>query len=147
MGTPPLVEDLVYDVTRGNPTEVKVILASVVAALAIYQVLLIAVGYGKVRLPFLAAGAASGAHRASGDAIAAITVVIAFMCIAVFGFDLEYAAHVIAACALLGVLAFKIAVVRRGGSLGRFLPALGLTVLVLFVITWATSAGDFLSDQ
>jgi len=140
------VEDLVQDLTRGNPTEVKVILASVVTALAVYQVVLIAVGYGKLRLPFLAPSPASRAHRASGDTIAAITLVIAVMCISVFGFEDDATAHIVAACALLGVLAAKIAVVRRGGSLGRHLPVFGLTVLALFIITWATSAGPFLAD-
>jgi hypothetical protein len=48
------VEDLVESITRGNPTEVKVVLASVVLALACYQLVLIAVGYGKVRTGWLA---------------------------------------------------------------------------------------------
>ena len=66
------VEDLIDSLTRGNPTEVKVVLASVVTALAVYQLVLIAVGYGKLRPPFLGARPASLAHRASGDAIVAI---------------------------------------------------------------------------
>jgi hypothetical protein len=40
------VEDLVESVTRGNVTEVKVVLASVAVALGAYQLVLIAVGYG-----------------------------------------------------------------------------------------------------
>ena len=141
------MEDLVETVTRGNPTEVKVVLATVVAALAIYQVVLAAVTYGVVRPRFLTGAAAGAAHRASGDAIAAVTVVVAVLCVSVFGFDLEYAAHVIAATALLVVLAVKVVAVRRGGTLGRYLPAFGLTVLTLFVVTWLTSAGDFLADR
>ena len=58
-GTAPRVEELIESVTRGNPTEVKVLLASVALALAVYQLVLIAVGYGKLRLPFLAARPAS----------------------------------------------------------------------------------------
>jgi len=53
------VEDFVEQLSRGNVEEVKVVLASVVAALAIYQVLLMAVGYGRLRLPFLASRPAS----------------------------------------------------------------------------------------
>jgi hypothetical protein len=45
------VEDLFEDLTRGNVTEVKVVLASIVAALAVYQVVLMSVGYEKLRLP------------------------------------------------------------------------------------------------
>ena len=42
------------------------------------------------------------------------------------------------------VLAFKYAVLRWIPKLGRLLPLLGLTVFVLFVITWVTSAGVYL---
>lgn len=136
---------LVEDVTRGNVTEVKVVLASVVAALAVYQVSLMAVGYGKVRPRFLSAGSASTAHRAIGDAIVVVTIVVALMCLSYFEWD-EAGVHAIAGAALLGLLAVKVAVVRRGGRLGRILPLLGIGVFVLFALTWATSAGDFLAE-
>jgi hypothetical protein len=145
------VEDLVELLSRGNVEEVKVVLASVVAALAIYQVLLMAVGYGKLRLPFLAARPASSTHRAVGDTIVVITLVIAFMCISYFGFedgdsDEETRAllHASAGSALVAVLAFKVVVVRWWHRMGRFLPAIGLTVFALFMVTWLTSAGDYL---
>ena len=51
------MEDLIDSVTRGNPTEVKVLLASVALALAVYQLVLISVAYGKLRPPFLKARA------------------------------------------------------------------------------------------
>lgn len=57
---------------RGNVTEVKVLLTSAAAALAVYQLVLIAVGYGKLRPRFLDAGPAANAHRASGDTIAVL---------------------------------------------------------------------------
>jgi hypothetical protein len=82
-------EDLVESITRGNPTAVKVVLATVVVALAAYQVILAAVVYGRAKPRFLESGVAGVAHRASGRVIAAITAVVAFMCIAVFGYDLE----------------------------------------------------------
>jgi hypothetical protein len=80
------VEDLVGDIARGNVTEVKVVLASVVMALACYQLFLIAVGYGRVRPSFLAARPASLAHRAVGDALVVMVVVVALMCLSYFGF-------------------------------------------------------------
>jgi hypothetical protein len=52
--------------------------------------------------------------------------------------------HVAAAFLLLGVLGLKVLVVRRGRKSGRYLPLLGLTVFALFLITWITSAGDYL---
>jgi hypothetical protein len=143
----PPMEDLVSDLTRGNVTEVKVVLASVVMALACYQLALIAVGYGKLRLPFLAARPASSTHRAVGNAIVVITLVVAVMCLSYFELEDDASAHAIAAIALLIVLAFKIAVVRWLHGLSRLLPLLGLSVWVLFGVTFGTSAGDFLVSR
>jgi hypothetical protein len=137
------VEGLIEDVTRGNVTEVKVVLASVVLALAVYQVLLAAVTYGWLRLPFLSAGAAGWTHRASGDAILVLTAVTTTMCIGGYGFE-EGGAHTVVALILLSVFATKVLVVRLGGRLSRALPLLGVSLLLLFGITWLTSAGDFL---
>jgi hypothetical protein len=138
------MEDALEAITRGNVAEVKIVLASIAAALAVYQVALMAVGYGKLRLPLLAAAPASAAHRAAGDAIAVLTIVVATMCITVFGFSEDDAsAHVVLACALLAVFAFKVVVVRWWHALGRLLPALGITLLVLFWATWATAAAEY----
>lgn len=137
------MEDFFETVTRGNVTEVKVVLASVVGALAFYQVFLMAVGYGKLRLGFLRPAPASGAHRAIGDAIVVVSLVVAAMCLSYFELG-ENGAHVVAAVALIAVLAAKVVVVRRGGPASRLLPAMGISVLVLFIATWVTSAGDFL---
>jgi Family of unknown function (DUF6529) len=139
------VEDLIDTLTRGNPTEVKVVLGSVALALAVYQLVLISVGYGKVRLPFLAPRPASAAHRAVGDTIVVVLVVVAFMCVSYFGFEDDAALHAVAAIALLSVLALKIVVVRWWHAMGRFLPALGISVWLLLALTWLTSAGDFLA--
>jgi Family of unknown function (DUF6529) len=140
------VEDLVESLTRGNPTEVKVVLASVAFALAAYQLVLIAVGYGKLRPSFLAPRPASAAHRASGDAIVVILVVVAVMCVSVFGFEDDAVLHIAAGSALLAVLALKIAVLRRWHGAGRFLPLLGTSVFILLTLTWLSSAGSFLAD-
>ena len=139
------MEELIENVTRGNPTEVKVLLASAALALAVYQLVLIAVGYGKLRLPFLAARPASATHRAVGDTIAVLLVVTAVMCVGYFGFEDDAALHVFAAVGLLSVLALKIVVIRWWHAMGRFLPALGISVWLLLALTWLTSAGDFLS--
>jgi hypothetical protein len=139
------MESLVEDITRGNVTEVKVILASVALALAVYQLILISIAYGKVRAPFLAALPASSAHRAIGDTIAVILVVVAVMCVSYFGFE-ENTLHVVAGISLLTVLALKVAVIRRFHALNRLLPGLGVSVWILLAVTWFTSAGDFLAD-
>jgi hypothetical protein len=141
------MEDLIHDLTRGNVTEVKVVLASVVATLALYQVFLMSVGYGKLRLGFLKAAPASLAHRTIGDAIVVVTLVIAFMCVGYFGFDDDGAFHAVTGALLVGVLAFKIVVIRWVHSLSRLLPFLGLTVFALFIVTWVSSAGGALAGD
>ncbi|MET0823807.1 MAG: DUF6529 family protein [Solirubrobacterales bacterium] len=139
------MEGFFETITRGNVTEVKVVLASVVMALAGYQVFLIAIGYGKLRLRFLEPAPATRAHRAIGGTIVVVSLLVAAMCLAYFELD-EAAVHAVVASALLAVLALKLVVVRWWHSAGRFLPLLGITVFVLFGLTWLTSAGDFLSD-
>jgi hypothetical protein len=137
------VEQLIEEVTRGNVTEVKVVLASVVLALAVYQLLLAAAAYGKVRLPFLEAGTASWTHHAGGDVIVVLTILVATACLSFYGFE-EGGAHAVFGCVLLGALALKVLVVRAGGRHSRLLPILGVSVFTLFALTWLTSAGDFL---
>jgi hypothetical protein len=139
------MEDLVESLTRGNVTEVKVLLASVALGLAVYQLAAIAVGYGWVRVPFLDSPPAFKAHRAVGDTIALLMLCTGVMCLSVYGFEDDRRAHAIAGTALLAVLAIKVSVVRRDFGLGRFLPVIGLTVFLLLSVTWATSAGAFLA--
>ena len=136
------MEDFVESLTRGNPTEVKVLLASVALSLGCYQLAVIAVAYGKVRLGFLDAAPASTAHRAVGDTIALLLLCTGVMCLSVYGFE---GAHAVFGTALLVMLAIKVSVVRRDFGLGRFLPALGISVFLLLCVTWATSAGAFLT--
>jgi hypothetical protein len=139
------VEDFVDSVTRGNPTEVKVLLTSVIAAVAIYQAFLMAVGYEKVRLSFLQVGPASWSHRAVGYALVALALVVGLFCLGAYGFE-EGGVHAIAGFVVFGVIAFKIGVVRRWRGLDPWLPALGITILVLFELIWASSAGEFLAN-
>lgn len=137
------MERLIEEATRGNVAEVKVVLASVILGLAIYQLFLAAVAYGRIRSPFLEAAAGSWTHRASGDAIVVLAVLVATGCIGYYGFE-DGGAHAVFGCILLGALALKVLVVRVGGRVSRLLPWLGASVLTLFALTWLTSAGDFL---
>ena len=149
------MDDWVESITGGHVTEVKIVLTTVVAALAFYQVFLMAVGYGKLRLPFLHARPASRAHRAIGDTIVTITLLVGLMCLAYFGIQdgVEHAYpkdqsrvvwHLVVSFALFGVLALKIVVLRWWHSMGRYLPILGLSVFALFIATWITSSAAYL---
>ncbi len=142
------MEDVVETLTRGNVAEVKVLLASIAMTLAGYQLVMAAVGYGRLRVGSLRSGVAFQAHRAVGDAIALVMLIVGLLCLSVYGFDDEAGAvHPIAGGALLAVLALKIAVVRRDFGLGRFLPVLGVSVFLLLAVTWTTSAGALLADR
>lgn len=124
----------------------KTVLATVLVALAVYQVLLMSIGYGWIRVRFLQPGPASTAHRAVGDAIVLVTLLVAYLCVS--GYDIGDAweeggrsqAHVVVGTALVAVLAVKVTCVRVGGAWGRLLPYLGISALVLFTATWATLA-------
>lgn len=138
------MEDLVVDLTRGNPSSVKTVLASVVLALAVYQLLLAAIGYRK--LPVGKPGPAFFTHRASGDMLAVLIVTVAVMCLSVFGLEGDYLLHMAAAVGSLFVLGVKIAVVRSGKG-GQFLPYLGTLLFLLLAVTWFTVAPDFLAGE
>ena len=139
------MEELAVAITRGNVAEVKIVLATVVAALAVLQIALMAVGYGRLKLPFLAPRPAAKAHRAIGDTIVIVTLTIAFLCIAYFGFEDDAALHILLALALLAILSFKIAVIRALPRLGHLLPGLGIAVFLLFWATWFSAAAGHLS--
>ncbi|MDA0163102.1 DUF6529 family protein [Solirubrobacter ginsenosidimutans] len=138
------MEDLVDQLTRGNPGSVKAVLASVILALGSYQLILAAIGYRK--LPVMKAEPAFLTHRASGDAIAVLFVLVALACLAVFGFEDDYALHAGAGIAAAAVLAVKIGVLRSGVG-GRALPYLGITLFTLLALTWLTVTPDFLAGE
>jgi hypothetical protein len=137
------VEGLIEDLTRGNVTEVKVVLATVIVALAVYQLVLAAVSYGKVRPRFLESGPATWAHRAAGDTILVLAVLVATACVGFYGWE-EGGAHAIFGTLVLAALALKVLAVRIGGSSSPLLPWIGVALFGLFAATWLTSAGDFL---
>lgn len=149
------MEDLVERLAGGHVTAVKVVLTTVVTALAVYQVVLMAVGYGKLRLPFLRGDNASVAHRTIGDVIVTLVIVVGVACLAYFGVedsveegtpgpDVRAVVHVVASFALVAVLALKLLVLHVWRRLDRALPYLGVGVLVLLAVTWASSAGAIL---
>jgi hypothetical protein len=39
---------------------------------------------------------------------------------------------------------FKVIVVRWWHAAGRFLPVIGFSIFASFIVTWLTSAGDYL---
>lgn len=142
-------------ITGGQVTAVKIVLTSVLLALAAYQAMLMAVGYRLVRPPFLSAESAAVAHRAVGDAVVVLVVVCGAFCLGYYGIedsvrdhapgpDSRVTLHVVASFALAGVLALKLVVLHAWRRAQRFLPLLGVGVLSLMFVTWLSSAGAFL---
>ena len=138
------MEDLIDTLTRGNTPGVKVVLTSVALALGGYQLILAAVGYRKLRPRALDAEPAFTTHRASGHVIATLIALVAIACFGAYGFNDDLMLHAVAGAVLVGVLAFKVAVVRRGLGLGRGLPLFGITVFLLLGLTWLTAAPEIL---
>jgi hypothetical protein len=138
------VEGFFVEITRGNPGSVKSVLASVVLALAVYQLILAAIGYRK--LPIIDGAHAFFTHRASGDVIAVLLALVALMCLAVYGIENDYVLHAVTGAAAVAVLAVKVAVIRSGVG-GRFLPVLGITLFTLLAISWGTVTPDFLAGE
>ena len=142
------MEELVERIARGNVTEVKVIVTTVALTLAVYQLVLITIGYEKVRPRFLGSEPATKVHRASGDTIAVLLVIVAVMCASYFGLEEDDAAfHAVTGALLIAVLAVKIVVIRWWHSMSRFLPVLGISVFLLLAVTWLSTAGTFLADS
>jgi hypothetical protein len=149
------LEDLIETLTNDHVTEVKIVLTSIAAVLAVYQVVLMVVGYGKVRVPFLSARAASVTHRSIGDTIVPVTVFVGLACLSYFGIEdgVEHARdgqetvvmlHVVSSFVLAALIALKIVVVRWWQAMGRFLPIIGSSIFALFIVTWVTTAGAYL---
>lgn len=135
--------DLIESLARGNVPEVKAVLATVIVAVGVYQVTLMAIGYGKLRVPVLSAASAALAHRLIGPAIVAVALAVATACLAEYGLEAEDGADILHAVAGIGVLAalvVKVLIIRRFHGLSRALPFLGVSVLALFALVWATSA-------
>lgn len=136
------MDRLFIDVMNHRVPEVKLVLTGVVVALAAYQIVLIAVGYGKLKVPFLSSKSASFTHRTMGDAIVPVALFVAAACLTYFdeAFD-EAALHGILGVLLFAVLGLKIAVLRWWRSMDRYLPVLGSSVFVLFLLTMFTAFG------
>jgi hypothetical protein len=146
------VTDWIGQLSGGQVTSVKVVLTSVLAVLAIYQVCLASIFYGKLRVPFLSGRVAAITHRSSGDAIFVVMVLIGLMCVggyevrdAIEHRGVRVAAHVVISTLLVVVLSSKVIVLRFGRTrASRLLPYFGGSILLLFLGSWATSSLFFL---
>lgn len=121
----------------------KVWLATVVAALAIVQVLSAAKFYGRL-------GRGRGprwlgrAHRASGTLAFLLAIPVAYHCLWALGFgaaaDARGVIHGLLGSLFFGALAAKVLLVRSGGRSAWALPIAGGVVFTSLIGVWLTSS-------
>lgn len=88
------------------------------------------------------------AHKTAGAIFTILLIVISIFCIKRVGIvgdniSTRSVFHAVFAIALIGVLAVKIVIVQFYKELIRFAPALGITVFVLALVVFSTSAGFY----
>jgi hypothetical protein len=127
----------------------KVWLATIAAALAIFQLLSAAKLYGRL-------GGGHGPrwlgrlHRATGSLAFLITIPVAYHCLWALGFqaatDARVLVHGLLGCLFFGALAAKVLLVRSRGLPGWALPAAGGTVFTALIGVWLTSSFWFFTN-
>jgi hypothetical protein len=121
----------------------KSMLATIVAGMAVLQVLLALWLYRK--LPFAASPPrpVRPAHRIIGFGLFALSVPIAVHCLIAYGVQLtslRVAVHSLAGCFFYGAFAAKVLLVHSRRLPGWALPVAGGTLAVLGGVLWYTSA-------
>jgi hypothetical protein len=127
----------------------KVWLATIAAALAVFQVLSAAKFYGRL-------GRGRGprwlgrAHRASGSIAFLLTIPVAYHCLWALGFDAAADArgivHGLLGSLFFGALAGKVLLVRSGGRAAWALPIAGGVVFTALIGVWLTSSFWFFTN-
>jgi len=121
----------------------KSVLASIVAAAAVVQVLLALWLYRKLPLAGRPPRPVRPAHRVTGFALFALTVPIAVHCLITYGVQLtsvRVAVHSLAGCFFYGAFAAKVTLVHSRRLPRWVLPAAGGSLAVIVGVLWYTSA-------
>jgi len=138
------------DITGGHLLLWKVVLTSVVFALAGLQVAMAARFWGRPLLVSLSPGTAVRVHRMSGRVALTLGVLVALTCIVGPAGPLSptrVALHSIFGIAVFTVLTVKfllIKVLRQGDSV---LPLIGSLLFLAFGAIWATSVADYVAAK
>lgn len=138
------------DITDGNLLLWKVVLATVVFALAGLQVAMAARFWGVAPALPVSGGTAVKVHRVSGRVALLLAVIVAFSCLvgpAGPTSPTRVLLHSIFGALAFVVLTAKFAVlkvVRRGD---KYLPLLGSLLFLTFGAIWATSVADYVSAR
>ena len=142
--------DFLNDITGGNLLLWKVVLTSIVFALAGLQVAMAGRFWGGPFLFAVSPGTAVRVHRISGRLALTLGVIVALTCIAGPAGPLSptrVALHSIFGILVFTVLAVKfllIKVLRQGDSV---LPLIGSLLFLSFGAIWATSVADYVAAK
>jgi hypothetical protein len=118
--------------------------ATLVAGLAVFQVLSALRMYGRLPFPRRIPGWFGDAHRLSGTLAFAFSLPIAYHCLWSIGFggveDVRRFAHSLLGCLFYGAFATKVLAVRNQRLPGRLLQIAGGLVFTTLIGLWLTSS-------
>jgi uncharacterized protein DUF6529 len=138
------------DITGGQLLLWKVVITTIVFALAGLQVAMAARFWGRPFLVSLSPGTAVRVHRTSGRLALTLGVLVALTCIVGPAGPLSptrVALHSIFGVLVFTVLAAKflvLKVLRQGGSV---LPLIGSVLFLTFGAIWATTVADYVAAK
>ncbi len=132
----------------GDLLLLKVIVATIVFALAGLQVFMAARFWGKSEVPGIAQDLAAKIHRLNGRVALPLATLVALTCLAGPAgptSPTRVLLHSLFGTALFAVLATKFTILRVLRRGDRFVPYLGATVFLLFGGLWATSVFQYVT--
>lgn len=128
----------------------KVFLSTLVATLAVVQLLGALWIYGK--LPFAAPRWLGPAHRWTGRVALVASLPVAYACLWSLGFQAgenataRVALHSVAGCTVYGAVVVKVVAVRSGRAPGWLLPIAGGLLFAALIAVTFTSAGWYVTE-
>jgi hypothetical protein len=138
------------DLTNGNLLLWKVILTTVVIALAGLQVAMAAGFYEVASLPGIGPATAMRVHRVSGRIVVVLAVVVAYTCLAGPAgptSPTRVLLHSIFGTLVFVLLAAKFALLKLARSGGKAIPFVGIALFLTFGAIWATSVADYVAAR
>ena len=137
-------------ITGGHLLAWKVVLATIVFALAGLQVAMAARFWGVTAFPPMSAAAAARVHRINGRIVVTLAVLVGFSCLvgpAGPTSPTRVLLHSIFGSLLFALLAAKFAVLKVLRSKQNLLPLLGVALFLTFGAVWLTSVADYVSAR
>ena len=136
--------------------EMKVAVSTVIAALAVVQLIGALWMYGKLGIE--APAWLGTAHRLSGILAVALSVFVAYHCLTALGLETgtlkdgekvpaRTVVHGVLGCAVVGAMVVKVVAVRSKRAPGWFLPVAGGLLFALLVLVLVTSTVWYLGEK